>query len=336
MSDAPPTVAVIILNWNRADLTIRCLETVLALDYPEFDVVVVDNGSKDGSIQELRAWALGQGLELDVRGARALPPVHRPPSGPRTRFTLIQADSNRGYGGGNNLGILYALRRGYDACWILNNDTTVECHSLGRLMRELMADPRVGIVGACVLEADDSETIQCVGGGLYDRWTSRVRLIGQGGPASDASRSYPSPDFISGASMLLAAASLRAVGGLEEGYFLYCEEIDLAWRLRRAGWSMRVAPDAVVRHSMGSSAGSHSVREHRSASSMFYSARSSVLLARKFHRLAVPTVALARLALAVSMAIKGERQRASSVARGAVAGLSASGWSHVPAVTPAE
>src|SRR6185503_17494864 len=96
-SAATPALAVVVLNWNRPALTLECLRSLDASTRPLLDILVVDNGSTDGSQSVIEASA---------------PDV-----------TVIQTGANLGYGGGNNVGIREAIRRGADLVWVLNNDT---------------------------------------------------------------------------------------------------------------------------------------------------------------------------------------------------------------------
>jgi len=122
--------------------------------------------------------------------------------------------------------------------------------------------------------------------------------------------------------MLLARDMLVQVGGFEEGFHLYCEEIDLAHRALEKGWDLAVAPTAVVRHEFGATLGSNLNRVSQSAASFFYATRSSILLARKERRwLAVITIIAARLALAVDTLRVGRWDAARAVVAGILAGI---------------
>ena len=101
-----PKVYIVILNWNGWQDTLECLASVVKLNYQNYQVVVVDNGSTDGSVGRIKEWIASQ------RAARAL---------------LVETGKNLGYAGGNNAGLRYGLARGDLAyAWVLNNDTTVD------------------------------------------------------------------------------------------------------------------------------------------------------------------------------------------------------------------
>jgi GT2 family glycosyltransferase len=115
-------VAVVVLNWRAAEETLRCLDSLLAMNAPRLEVVVVDNGSGDGSFEMLEAYGRG--------------------------VTVINSGANLGYAGGNNLGIQHALENGVDWVWVLNNDTTVAPDCLAKLLdASVEADVRVPTIG---------------------------------------------------------------------------------------------------------------------------------------------------------------------------------------------
>ena len=158
-----PRVYIVLLNWNGWGDTIECLESLFRLRYPDYRVVVCDNGSEDGSIDRIRDWAEGR---LDVWvpprvEARSLstPPVEKPipyseygqaaeaggRSGVDAPLVLIRTGGNLGFAGGTNVGLRYGLAKGdLDYAWILNNDTVSRSDALGHLVRRMELDSGVG------------------------------------------------------------------------------------------------------------------------------------------------------------------------------------------------
>ncbi len=219
---APERVAVVVLNWNGWRDTVACLESLRHLDVMP-RVVVVDNGSTDGSQDRIRAeapWA-----------------------------QLVELPSNRGFGGGMNVGIAVALRDApwVDYVWVLNNDALAEPSTLSRLTAVGDSDSRIGIVGSRLVDADGSGRIQAMGGGTVNRWL--------GTTSTHLKPSSRSCDHLIGASLLVRGSLLRQVGGFDERYFFYLEDTDLSLRARRAGWRLAVAEDATVIHRRGASIG---------------------------------------------------------------------------------
>lgn len=288
-----PKVYLLILSYRNADDTIECLESVLRLGYPNFEVVVCDNASPDGALDGLLEWA--EGRRAPRLGAAAMarysqPPISRPiphrllqapaeePISPGPRLTFIQCLVNTGYAGGNNVGLRYILAQG-DAgyVWVLNNDTVVDPGALSALVSAAEADPQVGLWGSTVRYYYEPRQIQALGGGRYSRWTGISRYVTIASPGEECL------DYILGASTLVPLRFLREVGLMTEDYFLYFEELDWAERGRRAGFRMGVCPESVVYHKEGASTGIAKDPRQKSPFADYYVMRNRILFARRFH-----------------------------------------------------
>lgn len=219
-----PQVTILVLNWNGWRRTLGCLESLDELEYANFEVVVVDNGSEDGSEASIKAE--------------------------RPDLTVLQAGTNLGYAGGNNLGIRHALNRGADYVWVLNNDTFVEPHTLRALIEASRSQDRIGVLGAAVLEeAGDGE--RQVEMSAY-RWRGERIAPVLCTNSEDALEHRMHPvDGVTGTSLLLDAEMLRDIGGFDERFFHYFEDAELCERARRAGWNVAYACRARVWHSVG-------------------------------------------------------------------------------------
>ena len=328
-------VYVILLNWNGWRDTIECLESVFRLGYPRLSVIVCDNASSDNSMEKIQGWARGRVAATcgNPDLARLVqPPVPKPiafrsisaseeyseDSSPDGRLILIQTGANLGFAGGNNVGIRHALRRDdCDYVWLLNNDTVVEPESLSAMVQMAEADPLLGICGSQLRNYSSPHNVQTMGGRWYERWSGRSR------PLCDSSTPGIStipgaPDYVEGASMLISRRCLQVVGLLEESYFLYYEELDLAVRARRY-FHLGYSPASVVYHKEGSSIGSASVRSQRSALSDFYQARNRILFTRRHYAWFLPSVVAATGLSAVQRLLIGRPRNALSILRGAVA-----------------
>ncbi|MBI4064001.1 MAG: glycosyltransferase family 2 protein [Elusimicrobia bacterium] len=236
-----PRVAVIVLNYNGAKDTIECLNSLIKVNYPNFEIIVVDNKSTDDSWAQIQGWIT----------------PHPSPLTPHP-FSLIQSGSNRGYAAGNNAGIRQALDNGADYVWILNNDTIVDSNCLKFLIETAESDPKTGMVGATTYYYDQPDKIQCLAGGYINRWlgTSRFALPPKKSSAPDNLLStiyyLLSPlDYINGACILAKTAMIRDIGLLDERFFLYWEDTDWSFRARGAGWRLAWSPKAVIRHKEG-------------------------------------------------------------------------------------
>ncbi|GAB4214408.1 MAG: glycosyltransferase family 2 protein [Rhodoferax sp.] len=216
-----PRVCAVILNWNGWRDTLACVASVRQSRYPALDLVLVDNGSTDGSEQQLRQ--------------------HCPD------VPLLQTGANLGFGGGCNHGIRHAMAQGADFVWLVNSDATVAPDALDALITVAASADSIGAVGGILYEMAQPQQIQLWGGGQIDlRW----------GLARQ--RRTPGPlDTLSGACLLLRRDALNAVGGGFDTarYFMYWEDTDLCFRLRQAGWQLAVAQDAAVWHKLSASLG---------------------------------------------------------------------------------
>ena len=271
-------VYVIVLNWNGAEDTIACAESVLSLTGESFRLVVCDNASADDSITRLRAWANSRSLreQSGAKGAAGAN-LSRPflelrndsdcwkhPPLAHGEMVLIQTGANLGFAGGNNVGIRYALSRGdAEFFWILNNDTVVTPSALSALLAKAASDSRYGIVGSTLLYHSRPDHVQVLGGCSFSAWTTSVKPLGWGKTATQAANVSETAieaqlDYVAGASMLVSRAFIADVGLMQEDYFLYYEEIDWAERGRRSEkqlWKLGFARDSVVLHKVGASAG---------------------------------------------------------------------------------
>lgn len=216
-----PRVAIVVLNWNGWQDTVTCVASLLALDYENFCIVLVDNGSTDGSVQEFQ---------------RALPDVE-----------LLQTGVNLGFGGGCNVGMRHALAGGAEYIWLINSDAVVDPGALSAMVRLAQENLVLGAVGSVLFDVDAEARVQLWGGGRVGLWLGR----------SVHSRSPDAKlDFVSGASLLLRRSALEQVGLFDESrFFMYWEDTDLGFRLRNAGWALGVAADSRIWHKQSASLG---------------------------------------------------------------------------------
>lgn len=213
-------VAVVVLNWNGWRDTLACIASLQKLSYVNFELIVVDNGSTDGSQSHIEAQIPG--------------------------IKVLQTGANLGFGGGCNVGIRQALEQGADYVWLINSDATVDANALTEMVHLADSLPLVGAVGSVLYEADKPEQVQMWGGGKVNLW---------GG----LSRHQISPtqlDFVSGASLLLRRDALLEAGLFDDQtFFMYWEDSDLGFRLRQAGWQLAVAEKSRVWHKLSASLG---------------------------------------------------------------------------------
>lgn len=242
-----PEVAIIILNWNNAPDTIECLKSVGRLDYPNYCVLVVDNGSRDTSV--------------------ALITTHFP------QVEILRNSQNLGYAGGNNVGIRRALHMGAEWVLILNNDAIVARDCLIELVQATRCFPRGGALGPVVYQADSLDEIQAAGG----HFSSGLKYSWHGGGETSTGLfgRVHEVDLLPGCALLLSRRALEQVGLFDERFFMYREDIDLCLRLSTAGYGLYLVPSAHVWHrrpSLGKQIPPHVV---------YYMTRNSLLLVNK-------------------------------------------------------
>ncbi|MCC6449791.1 MAG: glycosyltransferase family 2 protein [Candidatus Aureabacteria bacterium] len=225
---AQPLVYIVLLDYDGRDDTVECLESLRRLDYGNFKILLIDNGSKRSCMEEVRG-----------------------------RFPHVltrRIEPNRGFMGGCNVGIREALDAGAKYVWLLNNDTVVEPSALSALVREAEADPRCGILGSKIFYYGEREILQHAGGAL-DLETGRLSHLGFLCRDEGRFDRVEEVFYVTGCSMLARAAMIREVGLMEEIYVFYFDDIDWCVRARRKGWGVKYVPGSVLYHKLSTVAG---------------------------------------------------------------------------------
>ncbi|MGD9750840.1 MAG: glycosyltransferase family 2 protein [Acidimicrobiia bacterium] len=336
-----PLVDVVVLGWRAGAQTASCLRSVLDAGYPAVRLVVVDNGSDDGSDElvwkELLAH-LPDAARIDCGGARsdgglvqrAAADAGIAPQGIASQGDdlqpsafFIRSSRNRGYSAGMNLALeLLAYLGPAEYFWLLNNDITVRPGAIEALVRRCRDDESIALCGCLQHLVDPAgrsvgtipggfryhpffgfpQSLHCSGTSLEDRARIERRMFGVHGAAVFGTRRF-----------------LEQVGPLGTDRFIYYEEQDWATRARRHGFTLGWAPDAVVDHAHASSMQAVADGE-RSAMSRYLSSRARIVYTKRWHRGALPTVLLAQLVHILNDA-RASRQVAVSSLRGCVDGL---------------
>ncbi|MBM4431370.1 MAG: glycosyltransferase family 2 protein [Chloroflexi bacterium] len=223
-----PKVAAIIVNWNSQADTLECVASLRQSTYTNLDVIVVDNGSTDGSVSAVRSQFPG--------------------------VAVIENDANLGFGAACNVGIAHAVRKGADYLFLLNSDLKIDPAAIGELVAVCEGDPRIGVAGPIMYVYSKPDTIQAFGGmieltraqvrSLYEFQVDRVQL-----PA------VQEVTFIGGGIMFLRRGVIERIGGYDSTFFLYGEEVDLEMRAIQAGYKLIVSARAKVWHKMYGSFG---------------------------------------------------------------------------------
>ncbi len=210
-------INIIILNWNGWEDTINCVNSLKGIDCSElYKIIIIDNCSTDDSVKRIK---------------KTFPEIE-----------LIQNDSNLGFGGGCNTGLLRSIQDNTEFVWLLNNDTTVYADSLQELLNTANSNSNIGIIGSVLYFMNDATSIQTWGGGYISFWTGMAKHILN-------KKDVHKLQYVTGASMLIRIKALNEVGVFDHAsYFMYWEDTDLCFRFKKNGWILAVAENSKVLH----------------------------------------------------------------------------------------
>ena len=217
-------VAIIILNWNGANDTLDCLDSLQKQSYKDFQIVVVDNGSTDNSYKILSGYQSKHSKNVEL--------IHNP--------------KNFGFAGGVNTGIEWALNGDYEYVALFNNDATADKDWLQNLV-VAVKHKNIGISTGLLLH-QDGKTIDSTGD-WYSTWGlpfPRNR--------NDKTSDAPAAEMVfsaSGGASLYKTEVLRDIGLFDEDFFAYYEDTDVSFRAQLAGWKIAYTPDAIAYHKQG-------------------------------------------------------------------------------------
>jgi GT2 family glycosyltransferase len=209
-----PKVFIIILNYNGKDTIKKCLDSVFYSDYPNSEVVVVDNDSKDGSLEFAK--------------------------GIYSKFHFIKNAKNSGFSAGNNIGIRFALEKMADYVFLLNNDASLEKDALSKLIMTAEKE-KAGIFSPIIYNRKNR--IWFSGGTI--KWL-KMRAVHKSRVPEETSP-Y-STNYASGCAMLIKKEVFKKTGLLSEDYFLYYEDADFCIKAWKNGFKCLVVPDAKITH----------------------------------------------------------------------------------------
>jgi len=210
-----PKVFVVILNYNGKGVLKTCLLSVFKNDYPNFEIVLVDNNSTDSSFEAAKASF--------------------------SKAHFIKNEENLGFAAGNNIGIRFALERMADYVLLLNNDTKVEKDFLTRLVHIGEKDEKIGLLSPLIFNGH-TRRVWFSGGTIS--WL-RMKTSHQ---KSLKTMDHYESSFLTGCALLVKKEVFRAIGLLDDDYFLYWEDADFSWRARQAGFKNVVATSSWVYH----------------------------------------------------------------------------------------
>ena len=218
-----PAVYIVVLNWNSWKDTVSCIDSLKKITYGNYKILIVDNGSVDGSEEILK---------------------ERFPE-----LTLIQTGRNLGFAGGVNVGIKCALKEGADYILLLNNDTVVAPDFLDELVKVAERDERAGILCSKIYFYSEPDRIWYAGASFYS-WIGFTVLRGcrrkDTGQFDTIEETEPT-----GCAMLLKRELCEKIGFFNEDYFCYYEDLEFGMRARRAGFKTLYVPSSKLWHKVG-------------------------------------------------------------------------------------
>ena len=227
-----PNVYIIVLNYNRKDDTLDCLDSLYKMDFPNFRVVMVDNGSKDGT-----ALAVME----------SYPHAH-----------VIENRRNLMFSEGNNVGIRAALAEGADYVMLLNNDTVVAPDMLSKMVGAMKAHPEAGMAGPMIYyypPKDGAPELIWYAGGIVKLWQGLTAHRGIRERDTGQYNEVEYTDYVTGCALLATRECLEKVGLLDPSYYIYAEDADLTMRACLAGFKLLFVPNAKMWHKVSSSTG---------------------------------------------------------------------------------
>jgi len=315
-----PTLGVVVVTFNAADVIFDCLESLLAAQGVALHIILVDNASEDSTVADVEAWAEGQKTyETPEDMPFTLVPADKPialngtPHGPSGhRLTLIRNAVNGGFAAGVNTG-LAALAKETEVMrfWVLNPDSAVPPETPLAFATHRAGD--FALMGGRLLYYDKPNMIQ-IDGGTINRKTGVTGNLGLFQDHTETPPSHPDQmDFITGASMVASRSFYETAGPMPEDYFLYYEEVD--WALQRVQLPLAYCPEAVVYHKAGVIIGSANLNRPASPFSIYFKHRARLRFMWRFFPQWLPVALTYSCAKAAQLLFKGYPKEASAMMR---------------------
>jgi len=266
--------AILVLNWNDADNTLACVNSILQHVKSSFTIFILDNASTDDSVNTMTRELEENGISVDVYTESAISNIQCKQD---ENVKIVVNDGNYGFAGGHNSILKWLFEhKCHDFIWYINSDAYLESDALQPLLRLFEDDGSIGCVGSVLVEAGNNRIIECYGGGKVYPLLGKSKLFLKGEELGQ--QAYPnnkSLDFIMGASMLYTLAAHADAGLMDEQYFLYYEEVDLQRTMQDKGWRLAVSPESVLYHKGASST--------TNCGYLYYISRAAVIYSNKHY-----------------------------------------------------
>jgi len=276
-------ISIIILNWNSWEDTIECLESLYQINYPNYDVIMVDNHSEDDSLEKIRQYSAGKIkvtsdffqynkknkpidiYEYLVKSTNTfkvtedenivIPEIGKINS--HKSLFILKNRRNDGFAEGNNIGIKFSLNfLNPDYLFILNNDTVVDPNFLNELIHVADEENTAGILGPKVYYYSQKDKIHIYGGKI-NFWTGKTSYP-EFNTTNSTTQEAKSPiseiDYISGCALLIKKEAILEAGLLNPHYFLYYEDTEWCFRVRKNDYKVLYVPEAKIWHKVSPTA----------------------------------------------------------------------------------
>jgi GT2 family glycosyltransferase len=269
-----PNVSIIMLNWNNHEDTIACLKSLKQIDYSNYDIIIVDNGSSSDSVEEILKYINNDAAHIllndsyvtslqavtfsrdeAVKGSHiedALESIKSP------KTVLIKNEKNYGFAGGNNIAADFALKfLRPDYVLLINNDVITEKHFLTELVNVAESEKKIGIVGPKIYFENycgRSDVINFAGEDIL-LWKAKGIRHGYNKLDEGQYDKIKEVDKIDGACMLVKKIILESIGLFDPTFFAYWEETDLCIRVKKGGFKVIYVPTSRIWHKIASSTG---------------------------------------------------------------------------------
>jgi GT2 family glycosyltransferase len=225
--------SVIVVNWEGENIIRECLNSIICQEYANLEIIVVDNGSSDNSINILEAEY-------------------------HANITLVKLDKNYGFAKANNIGLSYCKG---DYVFLLNNDAVLQGSFFHHINEVILAGPssKIGMIVPTILNYYNRHIIDSIGLSIYLDGVGRGRYRGRDINSVDVSATQVMCP--SGCAGIYNMDMVKVIGLFDETFYMYCEDLDLGLRARLSGWDCVFCKNAVVHHKYSYSAGMYSTRK---------------------------------------------------------------------------
>lgn len=251
-----PKVHFVVLNYNAFIDTIDCIQSIKKINYPSYEIIVVDNASKDNSFEEI---------------SKAFSDI-----------ALLRSENNYGYANGNNMGISYALSKGAEYICIINNDVVVENDFLEPLMERVLGDNKIGLIGPCICDFYQRDRIQAFGSSL-NMVTGLTRAKFKNDLWKEHEGEEKEVGYLGGACFIIKAEVFNKIGLIPENYFLFFEETEFCLKAVRAKFKMVCLAKSKVYHK-----GSFTISKFSGLSYFFLNRNRVIFMRRNANKLQYP------------------------------------------------